>query len=403
MTTLVLALGAVTVLLLGYIVYQRAQSRGINQQLAEVRWQIDSLNSEEAQARSLLNKPANRDIADQSEFLNELFARKALSWTRVFTEMERIVPPNLHVVSMKPEYTKTNDLMLRVVVATDSRDRAVELVRRMEKSNHFRQPQVVAENVTTNSSDQTAGPGNIQFDIAAIYVPSAEDNDSAADEAKPAKTKEKSGNPRAQSKAPVSGVAGSQSNAGAEWANEIHAREAALMASIREIRKTWMPVVITLVVLDLAGIGYLLSPAGRSRQARQRDYYELRARLTAKRQEVLPTRGMDAKLVQASTDINSFYAQRLPSKYSDVIEELGKVAAETGVHFAGAKYDEKDAPIPGLRKMSIEISLVRRLSSGSEVHQSIGTGQNVLPGRRHRAGRAAGQCPPANQAGNIFA
>ena len=30
--------------------------------------------------------------------------------------------------------------------------------------------------------------------------------------------------------------------------------EAALMASIREIRKTWMPVVITLVVLDLAGI-----------------------------------------------------------------------------------------------------------------------------------------------------
>jgi type IV pilus assembly protein PilN len=203
MTTLVLALAAVTVVLLGYIVYQRAQSRGINKQLAEVRWQIDSLNSEEAQARSLLNKPANRDIADQSEFLNELFARKALSWTRVFTEMERIVPPNLHVVSMKPEYTKTNDLMLRVVVATDSRDRAVELVRRMEKSNHFRQSQVVAENVTTNSSDQTAGPGNIQFDIAAIYVPSAEDSDSAADEGKPARTDEKSGNPRAQSKAPV--------------------------------------------------------------------------------------------------------------------------------------------------------------------------------------------------------
>ena len=61
-----------------------------------------------------------------------------------------------------------------------------------------------------------------------------------------------------------------------------------------------MPVVITLVVLDLAGIGYLLSPAGRSRQARQRDYYELRAQLTAKRQEVLPTRGMDQKLMQAS-------------------------------------------------------------------------------------------------------
>ena len=38
-------------------------------------------------------------------------------------------------------------------------------------------------------------------------------------------------------------------------------------------------------------------------------------------------------------------------------EELGKVAADTGVHFAGVKYDEKDAPIEGLRKLNIEISL----------------------------------------------
>jgi len=202
---LVLALAVLTALLGGYIVYQRAQSRGINQQLTQVRWEIKGLYLEDAQARALLNKPANRDIADQSEFLNQLFARKALSWTRVFTEMEKIVPPNLHVVSMKPEYTKTNDLMLRVVVATDSRDRAIELVRRMEKSNHFRQAQVMAEAVTANTSDQTAGPGNIQFDIAAIYVPSAQDNDSAADEGKPdeGKPNEKSGNPQAQLMAPV--------------------------------------------------------------------------------------------------------------------------------------------------------------------------------------------------------
>jgi type IV pilus assembly protein PilN len=202
MGVLVLALAVLTALLGGYIVYQRAQSRGINKQLAQVRWEIKGLDLEDAQARALLNKPANRDIADQSEFLNQLFARKALSWTRVFTEMEKIVPPNLHVVSMKPEYTKTNDLMLRVVVATDSRDRAIELVRRMEKSNHFRQAQVMAEAVTANTSDQTAGPGNIQFDIAAIYVPNAQDDDSAADADKE-KENEQSGGARQKSKAAV--------------------------------------------------------------------------------------------------------------------------------------------------------------------------------------------------------
>jgi len=176
----IIALGVIAVLLVGYIIYQRGHTRSINRQLAAVQQQINALDREEAQARAILNKPVNKEIAEQSDFLNELFARKALSWTRIFSELEKIVPGDLHVVSMKPEYTKTNDLVLHVVVATDSRARAVELMRHMEKSNHFRQAQVVAESVVGNTSAATAGPAsNIQFDIAAVYVPSAADTEEA--------------------------------------------------------------------------------------------------------------------------------------------------------------------------------------------------------------------------------
>ncbi|MGA2905437.1 MAG: PilN domain-containing protein [Candidatus Korobacteraceae bacterium] len=178
MTLLIAGLAVAAVVLLGYILYQRAHSRTINQQLAIVQGQIDGLNREESQARAILNKPANKVIADQSEFLNDLFARKSMSWTHIFTVMEKIVPPELHVVSMKPAFSKTNDLVLQVVVATDSRDRAVELVRNMEKSSHFRQPQVVAENVVANTSEQGQA-GGIQFDIAAIYVPVADNEESS--------------------------------------------------------------------------------------------------------------------------------------------------------------------------------------------------------------------------------
>ena len=116
---------------------------------------------------------------------------------------------SLHVVSMKPEYSKTNDLVLHVVVATDSRDRAVELVRNMEKSSHFRQPQVVAENVVANTSEQTASSGAIQFDIAAIYVPSAADVDDKPDAgAAPA---EKTAPP------PMPARSGEESSHGARW------------------------------------------------------------------------------------------------------------------------------------------------------------------------------------------
>ncbi|HUI83982.1 MAG TPA: hypothetical protein VL240_07155 [Candidatus Binatia bacterium] len=181
MTLVIGALAVLAVLLAGYIVYQRAHSRTVNRQLADVQRQMKELDREESQARATLNRPANRAIADQSEFLNELFARKALSWTHIFTEMEKIMPPNLHVVSMKPDFSRSNDLVLHMIVATDSRDRAVELVRHMETSSHFRQPQVVAETVLAGGGDQAAGGGNIQFDIAAIYVPGGAESGEMAD------------------------------------------------------------------------------------------------------------------------------------------------------------------------------------------------------------------------------
>lgn len=209
MTLTITALGLVALLLVGYILFQRAQTRGINRQIAMEQRQIDALNREETQARAILNKPANRVIADQSDFLNDLFARKSLSWTRIFAVMEKIVPPDLHVVSMKPEYTKSNDLVLHVIVATDSRDRAVELVRNMEKSSHFRQPQVVAESVLGNTTGQSSGPAsNIQFDIAAVYVPTLSDTDEAAEPADATRPQQ-----QAQPGAPVNKAAAPASHA----------------------------------------------------------------------------------------------------------------------------------------------------------------------------------------------
>jgi len=129
------------------------------------------------------------------------------------------------------------------------------------------------------------------------------------------------------------------------------------MASIREVRKMLLPVLIGLVVIVLACVAYLLSPAGRSREARQRDLVALQAQLAAKRQDVLPTRGMDGKLRQASDDITDFYKDRFPTQYSAVSEELGKLAAQSGVRVAAVKYDDKDAPVEGLRKLNIEVAL----------------------------------------------
>ncbi len=187
LTMLVAVLAVLSVGLVGYILYQRSHTRDIDEKIAAVKQEIAGLDAEKAQAQAILNQPQNRDVADQSQFLNQLFVRKSLSWTRVFTEMEKLMPPNIHVMSMKPEFNRDNQLVLHVVVATSARDKAVELVKRMEKSPHFRAPQVEAENTVGEGG---AAGGNIQFEIAAVYVPFAEDadSDSGADQEKNKKT-----------------------------------------------------------------------------------------------------------------------------------------------------------------------------------------------------------------------
>src|SRR5512146_2611617 len=164
--TLVLAVGAVL----------RLRSWGIEQRrINDLQSQIAQGDREIGQAEAFLNRPENRDTRDKSLILNDLIVRKAFSWTEVFSELERIMPPQLHVVSIRPELTPDNQLALRMVVAGESRGRALELVRRMEQSPRFRQPQIVAEAQEQESQNPA---DRVQFDISTLY--SAETATSAA-------------------------------------------------------------------------------------------------------------------------------------------------------------------------------------------------------------------------------
>jgi type IV pilus assembly protein PilN len=136
----------------------------------QVQQQIDSRDRERENAEALLSRRENVSIRDRSQFLNDLFERKAFSWTRVFEDLERVMPAHLHVVSIHPAMSPEHALELRLVVAGESRDRALELVRNMEDSQRFEQTEIVEENVALL---QTPGD-NVQFNISALYVPGPE-------------------------------------------------------------------------------------------------------------------------------------------------------------------------------------------------------------------------------------
>jgi hypothetical protein len=78
------------------------------------------------------------------------------------------MPPRLHVVSIHPELAPDNELEIKLIVAGDSREHALDLVSKMEASKHFHETYIEEEN-----SSQGNGPGAdaVQFHISALYVP----------------------------------------------------------------------------------------------------------------------------------------------------------------------------------------------------------------------------------------
>ena len=162
-------LGAValfTLLLLTLTITGWVNARRDHQVMAEKRAMIADRDQLRANAERILNSPENRSTRDESQVLNQLIERKAFSWTMVLENLERVMPARVHVVSINPQLDEENQLALKMTVAGDSRDRAIELARRMEESQRFAQTYIVSEHSTQSQSGDTE-----QFDLAAIYVP----------------------------------------------------------------------------------------------------------------------------------------------------------------------------------------------------------------------------------------
>jgi len=135
--------------------------------IAQREQQIAARDQEKAKAEAIINLPENRSTRDRSQFLNDLFRRKAFSWTRVFEDLERVMPARLHLVSIQPATSTDNQLEFKLVVAGESRERALELVRKMESSQRFQQTQIEQE---SSQAGQVKGD-NVQFDLNAVYIP----------------------------------------------------------------------------------------------------------------------------------------------------------------------------------------------------------------------------------------
>lgn len=137
-------------------------------QISKLESQIAAYDREKTQAEALMNEPQNRQVRDQSRFLNDIFQRKSLSWTRVFEDLERVMPAHLHVISIRPAISADNNVSIQLTVGGESQAQALDLVRKMENSQHFKQTLIRSQK---SDPENLRGGDRVTFEIEAAYTP----------------------------------------------------------------------------------------------------------------------------------------------------------------------------------------------------------------------------------------
>ncbi|HPT26639.1 MAG TPA: hypothetical protein PLZ95_09490 [Bryobacteraceae bacterium] len=142
-TAAALALAVTLAVLVSAISSQREAARESREMLDSIERQADQLDREQARIQAELRQPANAAVLDRSVFLNLLIQRKGISWTKMFADLEGVVPSSVRLVTIRPYVTGDNKVQLDMIVGAQQPESVIDLLRRLETSPVFGSTSVV--------------------------------------------------------------------------------------------------------------------------------------------------------------------------------------------------------------------------------------------------------------------
>jgi Tfp pilus assembly protein PilO len=126
------------------------------------------------------------------------------------------------------------------------------------------------------------------------------------------------------------------------------------MPDLRRTRKNLKTALAILAGIDVLAAVVYFSPLVGSAETRRQELNTLQTELITKTRQVAPLKDLPQKVVLAGHQITDFYTTRFPSQESQILTELGKLAAANGVTIDQEKYKVNPAEAGGLQPVEIE-------------------------------------------------
>jgi type IV pilus assembly protein PilN len=136
---LIILLAVIAVPLWILLATEKRRASEAQARLTAVEQRIQAIESQRQAFQAEMREPKNASVLSQSQFLNQVFASKAFSWTAVMMDLENVLPSGVQVLNIDPVISRDGKVTIRLRVS-GPHDRGVDLVRNLEHSHRFSLP-----------------------------------------------------------------------------------------------------------------------------------------------------------------------------------------------------------------------------------------------------------------------
>jgi type IV pilus assembly protein PilN len=136
------ALAVVLALMLGFVVFlilaDRARMKDTRVAVARLDSEVRKISAEQARLEGTLRQSANAEVLQRSYLLNQLIEKKSISWTKIFNDLEGVMPADVRIISVRlPQVNSQNEVMLDVQVGAKEPGPFLVFLNRLNKSPLF--------------------------------------------------------------------------------------------------------------------------------------------------------------------------------------------------------------------------------------------------------------------------
>ena len=157
-------IGVLALLILGHAAFASWRAnREIRLDVSHWQKEIRADQQKQQALDNYFRTPMAHQVLDRAGFLNSLIGERSFPWTKVFMDLEEILPPGVRVVNISP-HLENGRARVKLTIGASTDEAKIKFLEALEKSKVFSEVEVRSE----HRVDQGQGD-RIVLDLTAWY------------------------------------------------------------------------------------------------------------------------------------------------------------------------------------------------------------------------------------------